>query len=198
MNVPSQSRQLAFHQLLVAARKTWLKDALSVVLEGIDQRTLKRELSELVPEDVQRILAAGGIRDEFVFPAPVVLRAQPRLLGYYRLLLGVSQKTFYGTEAGLSKFKSMELSGALTSAQDAEIELLRTRTEMVLRRGSALAECEPRTVSVWRRSCLGLLSGWCRCSLLVTRAKDDPACGCLSSDLSGQRDRCRPGARLLA
>jgi hypothetical protein len=45
---------------------------------------------------------------------------------------------------------------------------------------------------------LGLLSGWCRCSLLVTRREDDPARGCLSSDLSGRRDRCRPGARLLA
>jgi hypothetical protein len=54
-----------------------------------------------------------------------------------------------------------------------------------------------RTVSVsWSR--LGLSSGWCRCSLLVTQREDDPVRGCLASDVSGWRDRCRPGARLLA
>ena len=40
-------------------------------------------------------------------------------------------------------------------------------------------------MSVWA-SRLGQLSGWCRCSLLVTRFANDSACGCLSSDLSGQ------------
>jgi hypothetical protein len=54
-----------------------------------------------------------------------------------------------------------------------------------------------RTVSVLG-SRLGLLSGWRRCSLLVTRFPHDPVSGCLSSDLSEQRGRCRPGARLLA
>src|SRR6266511_3914708 len=43
-----------------------------------------------------------------------------------------------------------------------------------------------RTVSV-RGSRLGLSSGWRRCSLSVTQFPNDPACGCLSSDLSGQR-----------
>jgi hypothetical protein len=45
---------------------------------------------------------------------------------------------------------------------------------------------------------LGLLPGWCRCSLLVTQFANDSGCGCLSSDLSERRDRHRPGARLLA
>ena len=38
-------------------------------------------------------------------------------LGYYRLLLGMSQKSFYGKEAGLGRFKSMETSGMLRQAQ---------------------------------------------------------------------------------
>jgi hypothetical protein len=46
---------------------------------------------------------------------------------------------------------------------------------------------------------LGLLSGWCRCSLLVTQfANDFVVGGCLSSDLSERGARHRPGARLLA
>ena len=54
-----------------------------------------------------------------------------------------------------------------------------------------------RTVSV-RVSRLGLSSGWRRCSLFVTRFPNDSIRRCLSSDVSGQRGRCRPGARLLA
>ena len=48
-----------------------------------------------------------------------------------------------------------------------------------------------RTVSV-RESRLGLSSGWYRCSLPVTRFSNDPVGGCLSSDLSERRGRCRP------
>ena len=54
-----------------------------------------------------------------------------------------------------------------------------------------------RTVSL-RESRLGLSSGWCRCSLSVTRFSNDPLLRCLSSDLSGRGGRCRPGVRLLA
>jgi transposase len=49
-----------------------------------------------------------------------------------------------------------------------------------------------------RESRLGLSSGWCRCSLFVTRFSNDPVGGCLSSDLSGRRGRYRSGVRLLA
>ena len=63
--------------------------------------------------------------------------------------------------------------------------------------GSARGSLQSRAVSV-RVSRLGLLPGWRRCSLLVTRFPHDPVGGCLSSDVSGRRDRCRPGARLLA
>jgi hypothetical protein len=53
------------------------------------------------------------------------------------------------------------------------------------------------TVSV-RVSRLGLLSGWCRCSLFVTQFPNDLVRECLSSDLSVQRGRCQSGARSLA
>jgi len=54
-----------------------------------------------------------------------------------------------------------------------------------VRRHRLASRSGERTVSV-SRSRLGRLSGWCRCSLLVTQREDDPAvCGCLASDLSG-------------
>jgi hypothetical protein len=49
-----------------------------------------------------------------VFPVPCLLETQPYLIGYYRLLLGFSQKEFYSTKFGLSGYKSMEMKGILT------------------------------------------------------------------------------------
>src|SRR5436190_5426656 len=117
LRAPDPARQVAFHQLLVSARKTWLMDALAEALGRIDPRQLKEQLLAYVPTDAQRILASAGVRDEHVFPTPLVLEAAPTLVGYYRLLLGVPQKTFYGTGSGRGRFKSMELRGTLTAAQ---------------------------------------------------------------------------------
>ena len=74
-----------------------------------------------VPADAQRILAAGGIRDEHVFPTPALLEAEPTLIGYYRLLLGVPRKGFYRTDTGMGLFASMEKRGALTTRQRAAL-----------------------------------------------------------------------------
>ncbi len=114
---PSASRQLAFHQLLVGARKTWLVDALQEALANADPAVVKREVSEFVPADAQRILASAGIRDEYVFPVPSLLQLKPTLVGYYRLLLGVPQKSFYTTATGMTLFKSMEASGRVNERQ---------------------------------------------------------------------------------
>jgi len=113
----TSSRQVVFHQLLVAARKTWLMDALSTALERIDPLRLKAEIAKIVPANAQRVLASAGIRDEHVFPVPAILEADPRLVGYYRLLLGVPQKTFYGSGTGMGQFKGMEARGTINDRQ---------------------------------------------------------------------------------
>ncbi len=77
-------------------------DALSQALSVVEPRVLKDQLTRYVPADAQRILAAAGIRDEHVFPTPILLEAKPTLIGYYRLLLGVPQKGFYNSSDGLS------------------------------------------------------------------------------------------------
>lgn len=106
--VPSASRQIGFHQLLAATRQQWLCDALAEALASIDPSILKRQILIHAPKDALRTLAKAGVRDELVFPTPVVLEARPTLVGYYRLLLGSPQKTFYGKGTGLGLLKSME------------------------------------------------------------------------------------------
>jgi hypothetical protein len=118
---PAVSRQVTFHQLLVAARKTLLMDALSAALGRVDPTKLKAELATYIPRDAQRILAAAGIRDEHVFPTPLILETGPMLVGYYRLLLGIPQKAFYVSETGMSQFKSMEARGVLNPRQKAAL-----------------------------------------------------------------------------
>lgn len=119
---PSPSRQIAFHQLLVAARKSCLMDALTDALNLADPNVVKKQLSDYMPADVQKILAAAGVRDEHVFPVPVVLESKPTLIGYYRLLLGIPQKSFYKGDTGMGPFKSMETCGLLKEGRRPDLE----------------------------------------------------------------------------
>lgn len=116
------SRQVAFHQMLVAARKTVLMDALSEALGQIDPNVMKTQILAYVPSDAQRIVAAAGIRDEHIFPVPVVLERKPTLIAYYRLLLGISQKRFYRKGTGMGPFKSMETRGLLNPRKRPNLE----------------------------------------------------------------------------
>lgn len=114
---PGISRQVAFHQLLVSARRTWLAGALSDALAKAEPELLKEQILDCAPPDALRILASAQIRDELVFPTPVILGLKPTLLGYYRLLAGVPQKTFYASGTGLARFKSMETFGNINENQ---------------------------------------------------------------------------------
>ncbi len=114
---PGASRQVQFHQLLVAARKDWLIDGLADALLQADPKVLKHQLLEYVPPEAQQILAGAGIRDEYVFPTPILLEIRPTLVGYYRLLLGSPQKAFYGPQTRMAPFKSMARNGTLGERQ---------------------------------------------------------------------------------
>jgi hypothetical protein len=121
---------LAFHQLLLAARKTWLRDALAEALSSLDPAVLKQQIGHFVSPAAQRILAAAGIRDEYVFPLPAVLEAKPSLLGYYRLLLGLPRKSFYTTATGMGRFRGMETRARVTERQKGALpELCQTLGE---------------------------------------------------------------------
>jgi len=83
-------------------------------LGQLDQTIVKTQIRQYVPADVQKILAAAGLRDEYVFPVPVVVETKPSLVGYYRLLLGAPQKSYYKGSTGMGRFKGMEGLGTLS------------------------------------------------------------------------------------
>jgi hypothetical protein len=120
--VIEHSRQVIFHQMLVAARKNALMDALSEALGEIEPNLLKKQITTYAPVDALQILAASGIRDEHVFPAPIVLERRPTLVGYYRLLLGMSQKRFYRKGTGMSPFKGMESRGLINAKKPPDLD----------------------------------------------------------------------------
>lgn len=111
--IPSPDAQIDFAASLAEFRPSFLQDALSLTVGVLSIPDIDRELAELVPAQSLAALAAHGLRGELVFPVPVVLRANPRLLGYYRLLFGYSQKEFYGPTFGLGRFKGMEARGEI-------------------------------------------------------------------------------------
>jgi len=116
LSLPVPELQVTFHTRLDELRESLLLDSL---LEVVAAETVEidRQLAELAPPAGLRRLAGWGLRGEVVFALPYLLARRPRLLGYYRLLLGFSQKQFYGRDHGLSIFKGMEEKGRLSPRQ---------------------------------------------------------------------------------
>lgn len=120
INIPLPQQQVDFALALEQIRELYLQEALSRVVASVRVADIDAELDKFVPSSSLAQLAAHGLRGELMFAVPCVLRANPRLLGYYRLLLGFSQKAFYSA-SGLGRFKSMEESGALNLRQEKEL-----------------------------------------------------------------------------
>ncbi len=117
LSPPGPGRQVAFYQLLVVARKQWFVGDLREALKSLDQVVAKNEILKYVPDDAQRLLARAGLRDEYIFPIPSVLEVKPSLVGYYRMLLGSPQKSFYKGSTGMGPFKTMEELGTISDNQ---------------------------------------------------------------------------------
>jgi hypothetical protein len=112
--IPAPELQIDFSFLLGQIRSLYLQDALSKTIEALDLSRVDKELSKFVSRSGLKALAKHGLRGELVFPIPCVLRANPYLLGYYRLLLGFSKKEFYSAQFAVGRFQSMETKGILT------------------------------------------------------------------------------------
>lgn len=113
--IPEPDLQIEFYHRLQKIRETYLLDALLSAVSSLEIPQIDQELRELVSNSSLQKMAGWGLRGEIVFAVPYVLQNQPALLGYYRLLLGFSQKQFYGERYGLASFKPMEDAGRLTS-----------------------------------------------------------------------------------
>lgn len=117
---PPPSQQVGFS--LARARGLFLQEALGHAVSNLDIALVDTALTTLAPKQVIAALARHGLRGELVFAVPGVLRANPLLLAYYRLLLGYSQKEFFTKATGAAGFKAMESEGRLPPKADSELE----------------------------------------------------------------------------
>jgi hypothetical protein len=109
--------QIDFAKRLEAIRQLYLGPARERTVQSLPAISdLDAQLSELVDDHDLKVLASYGIRGEVFFPVPILFQSNPQLLGYYRLLLGYSQKEFYDrTGAPCKGLKSMEERGVIPS-----------------------------------------------------------------------------------
>ena len=106
--IPKPDLQITFYHRLREIRKTYLLDALLSVVAKLEIPGIDKELSKFVSKSALQKIAGWGLRGEIVFAVPYILQESPELLGYYRLLLGFSQKQFYSGQYGFGPFKPME------------------------------------------------------------------------------------------
>ena len=123
MNLPSTNLQSSIAAELEEIRKLFLQQALAKTVRELDLKNINAELDSLVPQTGLTQLAGLGIRGEWLFAVPCLLRKNPKLLGYYRLLLGFSQKEFYN-KGKLARFERMESKGELSNRIDSELDEL--------------------------------------------------------------------------
>ena len=109
--------QVGFANTLKELRETFLQDALATTVAVMEINILDSELHEYVNNGSLQTLATHGMRGELLFAVPSILEKNPRLLGYYRLLVGYSQKGFYTAATGAGMFKSLEEKGSLSQKQ---------------------------------------------------------------------------------
>jgi hypothetical protein len=112
-NLPPPDLQVGFALKLTEARGLILQDALKRTVRSLDIEELDKQLAKCAPKAGLSVLAAHGLRGELLFPAPLVLECNPRLLAYYRLLFGYSQKLFYTAATGMGRFRAMEERGVV-------------------------------------------------------------------------------------
>jgi hypothetical protein len=136
INIPIPELQINFSKTLQKIGETYLQEALSKTIDTINLSKLDTELNEFVPEEHLKSLAKNGLRGELMYPVPYLFESNPFLLGYYRLLLGFSQKEFYSSAFGVSAFKIMETKGILP---DRAKEKLSDLCRALIHSASALA-----------------------------------------------------------
>lgn len=130
---PEPKLQTDFAFALKRFRATYLQNALFQTVRSMNISNIDRQLASYVPGGDLALMAEYGLRGELLFAVPVVLEQNPYLLGYYRLLMGYSQKEFYGNDKGfgVGPFKSMEFSGKINKAVANDIPTLCTAFCMV-------------------------------------------------------------------
>lgn len=121
---PVDGKQIYVAAFLARVRETGLHDALNRGAQKVSGATLRQEMGLYAPAAGLQLLQGTRVRDEEVFAIPSLLREEPGVLAYYRLLLGASQKQFYTTKSGLNVFKPMEERQEITAKAAPLIEAM--------------------------------------------------------------------------
>jgi hypothetical protein len=152
--VLSADLQISFHFKLKAIKDVYFHEALSKSIRSVKISDIDFELSKYVSEDALQKLASLSLRGEAIFPMPLLLATNPFLIGYYRLLLGFSQKEFY-SKGPFGVFRSMEEKGKLSKVALSNLEslcksLIKTAESLLMEIGDisilSLAELQLLTV----------------------------------------------------
>ena len=115
MKLPPPSLQIGFAMRLMSLKQKCLQVALRKAVSTVDIQDLDKDLVAYAGKEYVAKMAAKGLRGELLFATPCILKKSPALLGYYRLLLGYSQKSFYNRTTGFSAFKKCEDDDVLTA-----------------------------------------------------------------------------------
>ena len=123
INLSPPKLQIEFAFNLKRFRAIYLQNALLKTIQDMDIAELDKQLAQYVPRADMATLAQHGLRAELLFAVPAVLEKNPYLLGYYRLLMGYSQKEFYGSDKGfgVGHFKGLEEKGKISKAAAADL-----------------------------------------------------------------------------
>ncbi len=113
--------QIGFHFRLKSIKDLYFHEALSNTVKKLTIKEIDLELSKYVSDESLQKLASFSVRGEAFFPTPLILKSNPFLLGYYRLLLGFSQKEFYA-KGPFGRFRHLEETGKISKRVESEIE----------------------------------------------------------------------------
>jgi XcyI restriction endonuclease len=103
------------YQALIGARRLQLQPALNKAVSEIGVAPIDAELQRLVSPRALNHVGSLGLRGERVFPVPAVIQHCSPLIGYYRMLLGLSRKEFsQSARLGYSAWLNAEESGKLS------------------------------------------------------------------------------------
>ena len=121
VKLPAPSLQIGFAMRLMSLNLKFLQPALRKAVSSVDIQELDKDLIAYAGKEYIARMAAKGLRGELLFATPCIIKNTPALLGYYRLLLGYSQKAFYNGTTGFSLFRKCEDGNVLTAAAGAKL-----------------------------------------------------------------------------
>ena len=114
--------QIYFATRLEAIRDLYFDRRLGKAISEMPLENIDSELHSIVSGASLSTLARHGLRGQTFYAVPSILMAEPYLLGYYRLLYGISQKQFYGRGA-FSIFKHMEMKGTVSETAKEQLSI---------------------------------------------------------------------------